>query len=104
MKRILLACLLTGFAFAASAQSANVPAAAEVKVDSTAETAEAGKDKLNDRICLRHTGSRVVAQQNQKGQNRCANAAGRAYTKDDLDRTGEVDLADALRKLDPSIY
>jgi hypothetical protein len=28
---------------------------------------------------------------------------GRAYDRDDIDRTGAVDLADALRRLDPSI-
>ncbi|MGY1425473.1 hypothetical protein [Lysobacter sp. A289] len=33
----------------------------------------------------------------------CVNANGRVYSRSDLSRTGEVDLADALRKLDPAI-
>jgi hypothetical protein len=37
----------------------------------------------------------------------CAKAARgpyRSYSKDDLDRTGETDLAEALRKLDPAFH
>jgi len=34
--------------------------------------------------------------------NECA-GVGNTYTKQDLDRTGQVDTADALRALDPSV-
>lgn len=61
---------------------------------------------LDDRHCLRYTGSRIQprAQKDGKDGSACTMAAGRSYTRDDLDRTGEVDLADALRRLDTSIY
>ncbi|SFS06322.1 hypothetical protein SAMN05216570_2126 [Dyella sp. OK004] len=54
--------------------------------------------KTDTRNCLRETGSLIKA---KKGH--CLPIAGRVYTKDDLDRTGERDLAPALQKLDPSI-
>lgn len=58
--------------------------------------------------CLRSTGSRIVAVRNQRAQRegkpqQCANAAGRVYTREDLDRSGYLDIADALRALDTSI-
>lgn len=31
-------------------------------------------------------------------------ANGRSYTREDLDRTGQVDVGEALRKLDPRLY
>jgi hypothetical protein len=39
-----------------------------------------------------------------RGDRKCATAAGRAYSRADLDRTGSIDLADALRRLDPAIH
>lgn len=54
--------------------------------------------RTDTRNCLRETGSLIKA---KKGH--CLPIAGRVYTKDDLDRTGERDLAPALQKLDPSI-
>lgn len=69
--------------------------------------------------CLRETGSRIVSAHNQRLQRkarrnaasrsadtaeaRCVSAHGRVYGRDDLDRTGAVDVADALRQLDPAI-
>lgn len=54
--------------------------------------------RMDARNCLRETGSLIKA---KKGH--CLPIAGRVYTKDDLDRTGERDLGPALEKLDPSI-
>jgi hypothetical protein len=49
-------------------------------------------------VCLTETGSRIRPPEGQ-----CINAPGRVYRRDDLDRTGERDLANALQKLDPSV-
>lgn len=50
--------------------------------------------------CVRDTGSRLRNHARME-QQRCL--AGRAYDRADIDRTGEMDLARAIRKLDPSI-
>ncbi len=43
-----------------------------------------------------------IASASRIPQNGC-NVAGRAYTQEDIDRTGTTDLGDALRHLDPSV-
>ena len=62
----------------------------------------ARKEDVSDRSCLKETGSRLAPRPDNKGR-KCINATGRAYTKDDLDSTGAIDLNDALRRLDPAI-
>jgi hypothetical protein len=105
-----LAGLLCAVASTAFAQDAVVSSSVEVvPVEAVPVDAAAPliPDPLRDRHCLRSTGSRIVAAQNRKADQagqRCVSANGRAYTREDLDRTGEIDLADALRKLDPSIH
>ena len=47
--------------------------------------------------CLK-TGSRIVQKDNE-----CANVSGRAYSRDDIDRTGAFTVSEALRRLDPSV-
>ena len=47
--------------------------------------------------CLQ-TGTRILLKAGE-----CSAATGRVYTKDELDRTGQTDTAEALRQLDPSI-
>ena len=112
MKRLALTAALLALAFAASAQTA-VPAPAEAtdpqSTNSTPAEASASQDKANankdewaDRNCLKHTGSRVI-RADSKGR-KCANATGRSYTREDIDRTGAIDLRDALRKLDPAVH
>ncbi|WP_242108456.1 hypothetical protein [Luteimonas aquatica] len=107
MKRLLLLLLIGGFAGIACAQA---PAAND---EGASETATAigtqASDRASDRNCLKSTGSRIAAGANAKArkagkpERACANAAGRSYTQDDLDRTGRTDVASALRQLDPSI-
>ena len=46
--------------------------------------------------CLQ-TGTRIPLKEGE-----CGASAGRVYTKDELDRTGETNTAEALRQLDPS--
>jgi len=112
---LLLASLLAS-AFAVSAQAVTlavaVDAGAEAQAASDATAEPLAKRQL-DRNCLRHTGSRIVAranaprsarERNDKLGQRCVAASGRVYSRADIERTGEIDIADALRKLDPAIY
>lgn len=105
MKRLLLAMALTGFAFAAAAQ-ANPPTEEPEETASTSMEAEARADADVDRYCIRQTGSRILASRNarsKQAQKECVAAGGRVYTRADIDATGSTDIADALRRLDPSI-
>ena len=107
MKRLSLFLAAAAFAGAAFAQSAPVedtlePGAAAIG----AESSDAG---VNDRHCLKQTGSLVTASQNRKArksgkQEECANAFGRAYDREDIERTGATDVKQALQMLDPAIH
>lgn len=106
MKRLMLATALSAFAFVAAAQTPNTqaqvePAAqADARADANADAqAQPAKKKLSDARCLRQTGSRIQSKSKQD----CA-AYGRSYSRDDLNGTGEVDVASALRKLDPAVH
>ncbi|UNK49240.1 hypothetical protein MNR01_16170 [Lysobacter sp. S4-A87] len=120
---LIAACLLAS-AFAVSAQSApaTAPSPADLQVAAQAgvdqadpgqsDSTVAATDKLapGDRIaaqspynCLQYTGSRIRTADPRTGKTQCAQGPGRAYSRDDLERTGQVDLHDALRHLDPSI-
>lgn len=62
-----------------------------------------------DRYCVMHTGSRLMVEDDRADKTRtfrdgCIDAGGRVYTREQIESTGEIDLAAALRKLDPSIY
>ncbi|HEY5612693.1 MAG TPA: hypothetical protein VIK70_03785 [Lysobacter sp.] len=76
---------------------------------SAVPAASSDAQRMAERFCVRSTGSRIVARQKatENGKDfdkRCLGVNGRVYTREDIERTGEVDLADALRKLDPAIY
>lgn len=112
MKRLALTATLLSLALAASAQTA-APATADPIAPQTAATAPAetstnqnkadAKDEAADRNCLKYTGSRLAPRADSKGR-KCVNATGRSYNRDDIDRTGAVDLGDAIRKLDPAVH
>ena len=62
-----------------------------------------------DHYCVKHTGSRLMieddrADKTRTFRNACIDAGGRVYTREEIERTGEKDIAEALRKLDPRIY
>lgn len=99
MKRLLIASLLGAIAFSASAQYAT-PTQVDPKTKAKI-AADAQTNKDAQRNCLRYTGTRIPA--SKLGSKGCVMANGRVYSREDIDRTGEVDIADALRKLDPSI-
>jgi hypothetical protein len=112
MTRLLLAALLASAAFATSAQSVGTATQPTVQDDLHSDVAT--RD-VRDHTCLRETGSLISTAQNQRALRRaraqhdatvdvkCA-GFGRAYTQDDIRRTGAVNLSDALRQLDPSIH
>jgi hypothetical protein len=114
MKRLLLASLLAGFAFAATAQSTVGVATQPTTQPDAAHSSPTARD-VRDHTCLSHTGSLITSAQNRQAVRRardqhaatvdvkCADF-GRAYTRDDIERTGAIDLADALRRLDPAVH
>ena len=120
MKRlkISLISLLGAVAFTAMAQAAEPQAAPAADTVAAEQADDAKKPPMSDAYCLRHTGTRITNRAADKAADKAdANAAttrksrtcsngmiGRAYTRDDLDRTGDINLADALRKLDPAIH
>jgi hypothetical protein len=98
---------LLALAASASAQSPDAALAADQAAQAAVdETAAADDTQLPGRHCLQHTGSRITEARNARADRsgrRCAAAFGRVYSRADIDGTGAVDLADALRRLDPAI-
>lgn len=108
MPRLLGLALLLAPVYALQAQTAE-PVADSAAADTAAtgpQQESARKDEVNDRFCLRHTGTHIRRHDDRRagGRERCGSQFGRAYTREDLQRTGRIDIADALRALDPSIY
>jgi hypothetical protein len=106
---------LSLFAAAASAQTVTI------RDETGAETTAATEASQNDaaptepakpqttRTCLTLTGSRVTANRNMRAaregraERECANGIGRAYTDEEIEGTGQISIADALRTLDTGI-
>ncbi len=107
MNRLLLAALLTAFAGTAVAQTVTVTKeSGDTETLQTAEAEVPAREPI--RNCMRTTGSRIVAAENMRAEKhgkpqRCASGPGRVYSSDDLERTGHINLLDALRSLDTSI-
>ena len=106
MKRILctlVPALALGWASVALAQAPQVPVEPRPAVQSASERDDASQQheaSVAKAGCVRETGSRLRNHARLE-QERCL--TGRAFDRDDIDRTGEMDLARAIRKLDPSI-
>lgn len=101
MKRMLFSLvpvLAMGWAAAAMAQ-APVEAQSQAQPNPAAQH-EQDKGEVVERACVRETGTRLRNHARQEYE-RCL--AGRSFDRDDIDRTGEMDLARAIRKLDPSV-
>ena len=109
--RFLLAGLLAGVAFAASAQvgyTTQPTAHDDLRSDATTRD-------VRDHNCLRETGSLVTTSQNQQAvrharaqgnarvEVKCA-GYGQAYTQDDIRSTGASNISDALRQLSPIVH
>lgn len=107
MTRLLIAALLTAFAGTAIAQTVTVTKeSGDTETLQTAEAEVPAREPV--RNCMRTTGSRIVAAENMRAEKqgkpqRCASGPGRVYSSDDLERTGHINLVDALRSLDTSI-
>jgi hypothetical protein len=101
MKTLLLGAAMFGFALCANAQKAEVvtEAKAEETIEIKAEDAKVEKKKLSDRHCIRYTGTHLA----KREKDQCTGAVGRSYDREDIERTGEVDIGRALERLDPSI-
>ena len=103
MKRFLFTSLLCGVAFAAAAQSP-APASAE---PADLRAADAANEASVKPFCLQETGSLITTSENRRlaaADKKCAPVAGRSYSRRDIERTGAIDIADALRQLDPTIH
>lgn len=103
----LVACLMATTAQAQSPTSTADPApapTADPPADAATSAAMPVKNedapRLSDLNCIRQTGSRI---RQRDAKTACNGQPGRSYSKDDLDRTGQPSLAEALRTLDPSI-
>lgn len=103
--------LLTLASASATAQSVGVGMQAGPAPVEAAETINDGDRLATHPYCLQTTGTRIPAKLRQVDVDKdgkpdrvdCVAANGRVYTRRDLDTTGAVDLADALRRLDPAI-
>ncbi|GAA3920909.1 hypothetical protein [Luteimonas lutimaris] len=109
MKRLSVFLLAAGFASLAFAQSQSQPVDETLQPGAAAIGTEASDAAAGDRNCLRQTGSLITAQANRKADRagksgKCVNAFGRAYDRDDIERTGATNTAEALRMLDPAIH
>lgn len=105
MKRLMFG-LAGALACAAAVQAAEPavqqqPVAPEASAQAAHEVTNTERG-IDDRLCLSHAGSMIRSRADKK-TGRCIDANGRSYSREDLDRTGEVNIADALRKLDPAI-
>lgn len=94
-----------GTAMAQSATSSTPSESSQVKVAPAAPMTAA--EKSAESFCLRETGTHLHAIVKVKSHSesavQCARDPGRSYSREDIARTGEINTADALRKLDPSI-
>ncbi len=97
-----------GMAFAVCAQQ-TVAADAQVRTDAGEADAQAnavasadGQPDPKNANCLKETGTHIRARDPRTGKPLCQ-GPGRAYSREQIDRTGQTDLADALRRLDPSV-
>lgn len=119
MKTLLLSSLfaLSLIPGIAAAQSSPTPAGAVpmggerpaliATPDAPAATSARNADAI-DHLCLRETGTlirpRAERASAKAARERCpSHVYGRVWTQDDLRSTGQIDIAQALRMLDPSI-
>jgi hypothetical protein len=102
-RRIPCIALLLSASMPLFAQDATSPA--PMTPASNAEPTGPADDAKVDRFCLRETGTHIRRRApHADGRPSCPSLhSGRVYTQEDLRMTGEIDVAEALRKLDPAI-
>ena len=96
MNKALFVFSLLAIATAIFASPQNPPPSQQQHV--SAQSAPASHHSYDDRHCIRDTGSLLAPKEGG-----CTPVAGRAYTRKDIDRTGEQAVGAALEKLDPTI-
>lgn len=64
----------------------------------SAQVDQSAAARSNER-CVKETGTRIRAGSGRVG----CRFAGRSYSREEMDRTGETDVGRALQRLDPSI-
>ena len=109
------AVVVFGMSFGAFAQTATTDAQAQVQVGSTQADAavpadaqvvvntDAANAKRTSNVgCIKDTGTNIRPRDPKTGKALCI-GPGRSYSREQIDRTGQTDLADALRRLDPSV-
>lgn len=109
------AVVVFGMSFGAFAQTATTDAQAQVRVASTqadaavaadaqvpANTDAANAKRTSNVGCVKDTGTNIRPRDPKTGKALCI-GPGRSYSREQIDRTGQTDLADALRRLDPSV-
>ena len=109
------AVVVFGMSFGAFAQTATTDAQAQVQLGSTqgdaavaadaqvaANTDAANAKRTSNVGCVKDTGTNIRPRDPKTGKALCI-GPGRSYSREQIDRTGQTDLADALRRLDPSV-
>jgi hypothetical protein len=98
----------SGAAFAQSSVGVGVQIGGERPVGEAINSADR---RASHPFCLRSTGTRIPLKARQPDTDNdgkpdyipCVPANGRVYTRRDIETAGTIDIADALRRLDPSI-
>jgi len=101
-------------AFGAAAQSVSADAQARAQVapaqsdaalsaDAQAQSDVATNKHASNVGCVKETGTNIRPRDPKTGKALCV-GPGRTYSREQIDRTGQTDLADALRRLDPSVH
>jgi hypothetical protein len=107
MKKLILATALiaaAGLGGVAVAQTTTDPSATATVAQTngnssnTAIPAEKQVPAPGSRNCVQETGSHI-----RRHDQACLPVNGNSYSKEDLDRTGQPDIARALQQLDPSV-
>lgn len=97
---------VAGAGFSAFAQEAGPEQRTSEQGERT-EQARTDRERASERFCIQQTGSRIVANRNARSETEradCVAQGGRVYTREEIERTGSTDVAEALRQLDPRIF
>ncbi|SDY41308.1 hypothetical protein SAMN04487939_10227 [Lysobacter sp. yr284] len=104
MRNVLwIAVLAASLGAGGAAAQTPAPTGAQVRADAVQADAGAKADadaaaSAANPTCLKHPGSRVPV----RGKRDCA-GHGRSYDRKELERTGQADVGQALRSLDPRL-
>ncbi len=106
MNKILFSVLFTLCVGTAFAQSGSVTTTDDKGNVETVTPVQTASEKSADAFCLHETGTHIRAIRKDRSENTvvCNGLPGRAYTREDIERTGAISTADALRRLDPAIH